>query len=804
MSTTLLRTALLVPPLLLLATNATAQVANEFDHDTTQLPLTTLPPGTGTVQITTPLTFTGQNLQLDAHVVVQNGGELVLDRSHLRVRGDITIRPGGRITVLDSTLEIDSDFTGQHTLWNEGGLLHTERAVLGGTYDSSSVHQIRFMHLRGTWLARQTTLQAMGVVIANGPTGWYGNPAHRGGSIFADGLFAGDFADAIHMCGLGDAVLGHGTMNVGFYYDAAAAGQPSAATIDLENAAPLDLVYGDPAVHEGVTHPIPGALCRLQLAHHRSPTWQFFAVNATQSGPLCTLTLRNTEDAIFGIRCDNVAGSPILAGPWSTWYSELPGLPSTQRPGHHPIPPTCSVQIGNVVFRSDVNEWSRILSWGLYFNGTGTNFSVVGPSAIAEVMVWGGQVHLGGARSYDLGLQAGVALLFNGAQLTIDNVALGTHDPSLGLVGLVEANDSSHCTITQSRVAPLRLRTTAPAAGISTQQVIGVGNLTTESTGGGTIQVTQANAGQNWDLQNLSMEAPGAGVPYWAVNGLGSTLVPDPAPGAPGSMSRELVAGPGGGSLQKSLTLPPETYVTVVASTKVTQLSGPAPQLRVSQGGNVVTASLGTNTGAWRRTHVPLLTVNGPGPTVVELVCPGAATLRLDDVRLRINSWWDNDNLANLDFEGGFRHTQGAPLHARTPDTWWTSLATCDADAVTIRPGAAAGSRSVRATMPYNYGVFYKDLTFLRPGEQVVVTGWMRGAPTGIGTGIAAQIGDGPNWSLPTGNNQQVIQPCDGVWRPFNLTYTVPQNPTTTRLGLSGWSATGSQFWFDDLTVSIQ
>ncbi len=106
------------------------------------------------MQISSPVTYTGQNLHLNAHVVVQNGGELVLHRVQLRVRGDITIQRGGRITVIDSTLQIASDFTGQFTLWNEGGLLHTERAVLGGTYENGSVHQVRFMHLRGTWLAR--------------------------------------------------------------------------------------------------------------------------------------------------------------------------------------------------------------------------------------------------------------------------------------------------------------------------------------------------------------------------------------------------------------------------------------------------------------------------------------------------------------------------------------------------------------------------------------------------------------------------------------------------------------------------
>jgi hypothetical protein len=785
---------------LLLATGASAQAPNEFDFDTTQLPVTTVAAGSGTVFISSPVTYTAQNLQLNANLVVQNGGELVLQRSHLRVRGDVTIQRGGRITVVDSELLLPCDFTGQFTLWNEGGLLHTERAVLGGAY-SNVIHAARFMHLRGTWLARHTTLQLMGVVIANGANGWYGNPAHRGGSIFADGLFEGDYADAIHMCGVGDAELTNGTMNVGFYYDASAAGQPSAATIDLQNTVPLDAVYGDPAVHEGVTHPVVGALCRLKLSRHRSAGWQFFVTNATQNGPLCTLTLRNTRDAIFGVTCENVTGSPVLGGPWSSYYSELPGLPSTQRPGFHAIPPTCSVQIGNVVFRSDVNEWSRIMSWGLYLNGAGTNYTVAGPSTIAELMVWQGHVHLNGTRSYDLGLLSGVTVLRAGATLTADNISIGTHDPSLGFVGLIESNDNSSCAITQARIAPLRLRTTSPAASISAQNVIGTANIVTDVGSGGVVQVAQATSAQDWDLQNLSMDVAGPAVPYWTVTGFSTNLVNDGAPGAPGNSSRELVAGAAGGSMRKTLTLPPDTYVMVVASTKLVQSSGPAPALRISQGGNVMTASLGTATAAWRRTTGSLVTVSGAGPTVVELVCNGPATVRIDDVRLLVNSWWDNDNLANLDFEGQYRYRGVAPTYLPAPDAWRSSVAACEPDTGTTRPGAAAGSRSVRVGLD-GYGVVYKDLTFLRPGDQVVVSGWMRSvAPGG---GVAAQIGEGSNWSIPTGNNQQVIHYSDGSWRQFTFTYTVPTNVTTTRLGLSGWGPAGTQCWFDDLTVSIQ
>jgi hypothetical protein len=178
--------------------------------------------------------------------------------------------------------------------------------------------------------------------------------------------------------------------------------------------------------------------------------------------------------------------------------------------------------------------------------------------------------------------------------------------------------------------------------------------------------------------------------------------------------------------------------------------------------------------------------------------------LRIDDVRVLVNSWWDADNLANLGFEGDFRHPGHPPDFARAPDAWAAGLAVCEPDPTVVRPGAPAGSRSVRATMPPDWGYLHKDLTFLRAGDQVVVSGWMRGVATGTNTIVAAQIGDGPTWNLATGNNQEVLHPCDGVWRQFQMTYVVPTNPTTTVLGLSGWTPAGAQCWFDDLSVSIQ
>lgn len=796
----------LLPLLVVVAVASTvrAQVANEFDFDGTQLPVVTIPPNGSTHTITSPVTYLGQNLALNTSLLVGSGGELVLVRSQLRINGNVTLERGGRITVVDSSLLLGQSFQQQFNFRNQGGLLHTERALFGAAYDTGVLHHTTLFHLRGTWLARDTIVQGLVTIISDGRLGWWGDPALKGGSIFADGLYEGEHCDAIHMSGMGDAVLANGTMNVGLYYDAGSSTQPVTSTIDLESTVPLDVVYGDPAIHDGVTLPVAGAPCRLQLSRHRSSGWQLVAYNVSQNAPLHTITLRNMRDAIVGVRGQGVTGSPVLGGPWSAHYNELPGLPSTGMPGYHAIPPGCSVRLGNVAFQSGPSDWNRIWSWGLYMRGASTDLTISGPSLISEILLENGQMHLSGTRSFDLGLHANVVQLSGNASLTIDNAAIGVFGNHSWAVGLIDARDATSCTITDCRTAPLRLRTTAPSAWITAQNLIGVENVIAES-GGGPVQVTQANAGQNWDRQNLSMDAAGAGVPFWAVSSFGTALVQDGAPSAPGNTSRELTAQAANASLRKALLLPPETYVTVIANTKLMQSVSTLPQLRISHGGTTHAVAIGSTIGSWRRAHVPTLTVGGaPGPTIVELVAGSApATVRIDDVRLLVSSWWEQDNLGNLDFEGGYRFTGQAPGYWPAPDAWASSYVRCEPDASVVRPGAAPGSRSMRMTQLARGSDVFKELSFLRPGDQVNVTGWVRALGQFPGAVAQVVIGDGSTWFAATGNNQIVPHACDGVWRQFNVTYTVPASPSITRIDLGCWDAVGTQCWYDDLTVTV-
>lgn len=788
-----------------LAGGLAAQAPNEFDFDTTQLPVLA-----AASDITASTTYTGENRALTGSLTVRAGAELRLVRSVLTVTGNILMEPGSKVTVIDSSLLLATTGTTRYELRNEGGLLHTERAVIGSAVTSGGLFQSLFLHLRGTWLARQTVVQAVVTSIAHGRDGWFGNPLHKGGSVVADGLYEGDRTDAIQMSGMGDGVFANGTMNIGLHFDAAASSGPAAATIDLQSQVPLTMVYGDPLVHQGVTAPLSGHPCRIELRNHRSPMWHFFASNATSNGPLQTITLRHAEDIICNFRGTDLVGSPVLAGPWSSYYAELPGLPSTGRPGYHTLPPGCSVQLGNVKFQSGPgpNDGNRIRSWGLYSTGSNTNLTVTGPTLLAELeLKTGGQAHLQGSGSFDMGVFANAVRIQQGANLYITNAAIGEFGIGSGAPGQIEAYTGSQVTIRDSRVSRVFFRTIGATSAISAQNLFGVENVIVDTNRGGTVQLVQAAANQDWDRQNLSFESPlvGGAPPFWSAPSLAGTLVADPLPGAPGSTALACSVAAATTLLQKHLVLPPQTTVSVLGGTKV--LQAPATgQLRwqASQGAQFLSrAAAPTPLGAWQRLTVPLLTVGaGAGPVALGFAATGApAQVRLDDVRVQVGSWWDYDNLANLDFEQPCRHSGHVPTYWQAPDCWRSFQVRCEPDAATVRPGASPGSHSVRMVLTAGSGTIGKDLSFLRPGDRLVVTGHARGQSTTPGAFVQALVLEGTTNAVFQATPTMA---CDGTWRPFTLNCTIPASFTYIRLLLTCFDAPGSACWFDDLTVEVQ
>jgi hypothetical protein len=793
-----------------------AQVANEFDFDKSQWPATAIAPNGASHTITSLVTYTNQNLTLQAPLVVASGAELRLVGSVLKVFGNVLLQDGGRITVIDSSLLLPNAFQRQYEIRQEGGLLHCERAVIGGTRPNAqaTLFQTRYLHLRGTFLARDTALEAVVTVLANGRTGWFNDPRFKGGSVFGVGVYEGENTDAIHLSGMGDVSLARGTMNLGYYFDASGSAGPASTTIDLESRVPVTAVVGDPLVHNGVTVPVAGCSYRLELRDHRSPAWQLYAVDASSSGPLQTITLRNAEDVVCSFRGTNLAGSPVLGGPWASHYAVLPGLPSTMRPGHHALPPGCSVRLGNVVFQSGPGptDWNRIRAWGLYSRGAGTNLSVTGPTHFAEIQLEDGQMTLAGTGSFDMEVFGDTVRLTRAANLQITNGSIGAFG-FVGTTGLIEVNDTSSCTLTNVRTAPVRLKTTSAAASIVADNVFGAQNLVLDNAGGGTITVRQAAPTQNTDLQNLGFESSllsGNVPPYWAATAVTGSLAADAAPGSTGARSYELVAQAANATLQKQLTLPAGTFVTVLAAAKVLQAPAGGALLRCEAGNGTVTATKALDLqtpNTWQRVQVPLLTVGATGlPTAVRFVAAGLpATVRLDDVRVHIGSWWDFDNLANLDFELGCLYQGAAPLHSAAPDAWRGYRLDCTPAPGVVRPGST-GAQSICGTLQAESGNLTKVLSFLRRGDTAVVRGWVRGVSSNPAANIQAIVGDGPNYYVYQYGPNQHSGPlaCDGAWRQFTLTYVVPINPSSTYIDLSIYDAPGTQCWFDDVTVEIR
>tara|TARA_R110002072_G_scaffold243682_4_gene402844 strand:- start:17381 stop:19801 length:2421 start_codon:yes stop_codon:yes gene_type:complete len=790
-----------------LSSSLIGQAPNEFDFDTHEYGVTQISPNgpNGTThEIIGFVSYADARLELPADLIVRTGGELVLSNCELIVDGAVLLEDGSRLTVLDSSFLIHNDFQHQHEMTNHGGLLHTERSLFGSQGNNGLIPQCRFRHLRGTWVARHTVLQGLITQLSEGRHGWGGDPSLPGGTLWADGLYSGNRADAIHVGGLGDALLANGTMNVAFYYDAEGATQPIAATIDLDSTQPLSVVYGDPAVHDGVTASIPNFPRRLELRNHRSVTWQFFALNVAQTGPLHSLTLQNADDVIASFKGEDLAGAPILAGPWGTHYSQLPGLPSTGKPGFHSIPPDCSVQLGNVEFRSGpgVADWNRVLSWGVYLEGTGSNLSITGPTRIAEIYMDGGALSLQGTGSYDMGVIANTASLKGGANLTVSNGAIGDFAADSTLVALIHASEDSSCSISQVRAAPLRLKTNGGLSAITADDVIGVENVIIDTSGGGSVQLLSATAAQNTDLQNLDMEAAGNGIPYWTSTGLSGVHSSSTAPGSLGSWSRELSTQSLPASVEKSLNLPPDTSVELYGSSSL--LQGAAPQARIAQGPTQTFSPLPSTGPSFERFFVAPFLTGSNGPLLIGLDAASTSTFGVDDLHVQVASWWDNHNLANLSFEAGFRFTGRSPAFWSAPDYWSSTQAQSFADSANVRPGAAAGSTSARIVIDGATGAIYKDIDYLRAGDELVLEGWMRGIiATGPGW-VRAGIGDGLSFWQPSGNNVSTQLPVDGSWQWFSLTYVVPPNPTFTRLNLSAIGSAGMQAWFDDLTVVLQ
>jgi hypothetical protein len=177
-------------------------------------------------------------------------------------------------------------------------------------------------------------------------------------------------------------------------------------------------------------------------------------------------------------------------------------------------------------------------------------------------------------------------------------------------------------------------------------------------------------------------------------------------------------------------------------------------------------------------------------------------------VRVRVANWWENDNLLNLDFEGGYRDRGHGPHFWAAPDGWKVWGGHCEPEYSVRRPGAGSGTRSMKLTAADHFAFIVKDLTFLAPGDKVTLAGWARCDPApGSTSWLHVQIGEGHDyWNAGNGVNKAFNVSADGQWRSFSLEYFVPAPPIKqafTRLTVVASGAVGNVLFADDITAVI-
>ena len=625
------------------------------------------------------------------------------------------------------------------------------------------------------------------------------------------------------MSGLGDASLSNSVFNIGLFVYAD--GQSPLATrldLDTKNLIAWD-VYGDAGTHADVTRPLPASPFRLQLASVVVPSWSLVTMNVTMGGPPVELVLDNAESLICNFHGRNITGSPRLGGDWSA-FPTAPGLPSTMVPGWHTMPPGASVGLGNVTFKAGTTPAS-IVSWGLYLSGAGTDVTVSGACHIAEVWLEDGKLSLDGGSEYSAGLAANTIELHGTASLTVRNGAIGEFGTFRSTSARVAAHGRSRCVIDRARISDVHFSTArehlqngsqnVDAAAIAITNAIEDGNLRTSPSAGGSIWVGRSGPGEPYDLQNLDLDGAiqGNAPAFWAVQSGSASKTSERRPGSTGSggvryqSPSSAVAG-----MLKELRLSPGSQVHAFGWAKLGNSAGSGVlDLRV-EGHGLERRVLDGTPGTWRLLHVPTYTVgSGETSTRVSLGASGASAfdVTVDDVRVRVANWWENDNLLNLDFDGGFRDRGRAPLFQPSPDAWRAWGARCLPEYSVRRPGAGAGTRSLKLTAQDVNGFIQKDLSFLAPGDRFTLKGWVRGDPAAGGAACytMVQVGEGHDyWNTANGVNKKWSVAGDGQWHAFTIDYVVPAPPTKqafTRISVVSWGAPGNVLFADDFSAVI-
>lgn len=762
-------------------------------------------------------------------LVVDGDGHLRLENCWLRLRGNLFLKDRGILELVDCRVQVENTRPREFGYWWEGGELRTRRCLIGGVRAASGLGQIAVFQLnRGRWIAKDTTVQySGGILLGEGREGFAKDPFLRGGTLIANGLHQGRIPDALILSGTGDAILRNSTFSVHLFVYAGA--RTATSKLDFTTDRPLtSRVYGDKRLYESmpisgtpINRDLPGLPYRLEVANTRVPFWFLSIFEVRTGGPVSTFELENTSGLTVGVHAENLKGRPRPTGRWQNDPS-APELPAVEVSGQHEIPPACGVQIGNANLIAPARSSARVSSWSFYLRGLQTDFAARGPTKLAEIVMLEGRLRFEGRDAYDARLAANTINLHRDARLELRNVSLGPLTVGTGVQGSLLMHGVSSCSIDGALIDDMRFESRPVPyccryRGVNATK-LDVRNFIVRSrqpivraNGSSQFRLQRSTPSQAFDLSNLDFDRGiDQGKPaHWSSAQLTASTSSDRRPWT--SSQRSLRVRSTSAIAWLSKRVPFEAGCEVQISAWVKPLRNPA-------GARLQLRARGARAGAqrvdvdlrgseWRKVRLPAFRTAAREIIDFGFDFAGAGIeALLDDVEVRVTSWWDDDNFLNLDFERGTVRGFGfAPTFHRCPDYW--QVWDCDASVETrdLRPGARSGSKAIRCRARTTGVQLYKVWRRLAPGTKLRVTGYMKVVPnTARREAIKVHVGeDSTWWNDRVGNNKLFYAHDGGNWTRFQVDYQVPARPQSTRLAIVGGSRGGDEVLVDDVRVEI-
>lgn len=332
--------------LTLLAAGAAAQASTSSTSTTT-------PSAQRVIELTGDVRITSPTVWRDAHV---------------KIKGNLILAQGGRLSVERSTVELLCEHSRQYMVRWEGGWLDSLDSTLGGSLQNGVIGQTCFELLDGDWHSTNTTIR-----YCYGITFSY----EKVGRLRATNLMRGPNPDTIIMSGRGDVVLRDSAYDISLTTLAAKGGR---GDFDLPTDTPLTRVFDKSNV--------PGADWRLEMVNSKVNLWFLFAQIGSESDPPAEFVLRRCPALLPSVMGANIKGKFQLPCAW-------PGVEPNYKHPARAIPPRTSFKLGNVTWRT-LEAPANLTCWGAYFYGDQTDLTLTGPTLIAELILWEGKLRLEG------------------------------------------------------------------------------------------------------------------------------------------------------------------------------------------------------------------------------------------------------------------------------------------------------------------------------------------------------------------------------------------------------------------------